>query len=599
MTAIIEENNRRKAQLARTYDPETGDPCDPGRTPVKHGGATYHVPCEMLPEISPSMSRTEFELLRFRHDFEYWALKCVTITDKLSMEEVPFRLNPPQRRLVALIEEQRRAGLPLRVIMLKARQWGGSTVIQVYFAWIQIIHRRNWNSVICAHVKDASSNIRGMFTRLLEHYPEQYWQEDCKPEFRPFERMTNVRVIPGRGCRVTICSSESQDSVRSQDVAMVHLSEVAFWKDTQRMTPDELMRAAVSGVARKPLSFVAMESTANGVGNYFHREWLRAVAGESDKAPFFVPWHEIAIYSEPVADPKALWDSLDEYERELWSRHGCTLEAIKWYKGKRSEFADHRAMMAEFPTTPEEAFCATGCGVFASADVEAMRKQGCVLKAERGEIQRGRFVASAQGCLEVWSHPQPGADYVASVDIGGRTAKADWSVISVLRRGEVPEVVAQWRGHIDHDLLATRAADLGEYYNSALLVVESNTWETSSEGRGRYILDRLSESYDNLYFREPGKPGFHTNTLTKPAVIANLIAAVREGAYTERADAACNELLEYEQSANGAYAARAGCHDDILMSRAIALWVMAETTETAAPLDITPLLRLAGYTLGR
>ncbi len=617
---IAEENRlRHEALHALEYDAVCGDSRSRWRVEVANSGEHFHVPRSMTedPDYSSAMGRHEFEMLRFRHDFEFWCAKCVRITDKITMEEIPFRLNRPQRDLVEILEGQRRMGQPMRVIMLKARQWGGSTVVQVYFAWIQIIHRRNWNSLICAHVKDASSNIRGMYSRLLEHYPQEYWEEECKPEFRPYERMTNIRYIPGRGCRVTVSSSESQESARGLDCALVHLSEVAFWKDSVLHNPADLIRSVASGVARKELSCVVMESTANGVGNFFHREWLRACSpGKSDKTPFFVPWHHIPIYSEPVADAGALWDSMDDYERALWEKHGCSLEAINWYRMKRREFDDHRAMMAEFPTTPEEAFCSTSFNVFAADDVERMRGEGADMGHERGEvtgnegdmpgdISSPRFVASPQGLARVWLHPRPGGEYIVAVDIGGRSRTADWSVITVLDRhmdtDGRPEVVASWRGHIDHDLLAWRAAAMGAWYNDALLVVESNTWEASSEGRGRYILDMLAESYPNLYFRRepgaadgPGRPGFHTNSRTKPALIAHLIALVREGGYIEHDGDALDELLHYEALPDGSYAARRGCHDDMLMSRAIALWVHSEEPREAVSIDVKALLRYAG-----
>ena len=209
--------------------------------------------------------------------------------------------------------------------------------------------------------------------------------------------------------------------------------------------------------------------------------------------------------------------------------------------------------------------------MFASADVERMRRDGCNMACERGEvtgspgglpsdISAPRFTAAPDGGCTVWSRPREGASYIAAVDIGGRSRQSDWSVISVMDRhtdsgsseGERPEVVAQWRGHIDHDLLAWKAAAMAAWYNDALLVVESNTWETASEGRGRYILDMLAENYANLYFRDdgsrdgPGRPGFHTNVATKAAVIANLIALVRDDGYIERSSEACDELLEYE-----------------------------------------------------
>ncbi|MDE5751811.1 MAG: hypothetical protein K2H88_04135, partial [Duncaniella sp.] len=246
-----------------------------------------------------------------------------------------------------------------------------------------------------------------------------------------------------------------------------------------------------------------------------------------------------------------------------------------------------------------------------------LRAEVCGLKAERGEVtgcRGGRpsdisspeFVVSDRGCCTVWARPRRGGEYIAAVDIGGRSRRADWSVISVLDRhtdaqaasDRRPEVVAQWRGHIDHDLLAWKAAALAAWYNEALLVVESNTWETSSEGRGRYILNMLADSYPNLYYRSddmetdtPGvparKPGFHTNVRTKPSVIANLIALVRDGGYLEHSSEACDELMQYEVRADGSYAARRDCHDDILMSRAIALWIHVSDAPVAVPPDLS------------
>ena len=596
---ILIENSRRNAALSHTPDPLTGDESDSDRRPYSFNGTTYYLPSAMLadPRLGVAVSETDFARLRFRYDFPFWAVSCVVITDKMTSADIPFRLNRPQRRLVGLLEAERRAGRPLRLIMLKARQWGGSTLIQIYFAWIQIIHCRNWNSLICAHVKDTAATIRGMYSKLLSRYPPDYWDEDARPEFRPFERMTNTRVIPGRECKVTVCSSENQEAARGLDCALAHLSEVAFWKDSPRHSPADLMRSVTSGIASKPLSFIAMESTANGVGNFFHREWLRAnTPGASDKIPFFVPWHEIEINRCEVSDPDALWDSMDDYERSLWTDHGCTLEAIKWYHEKRMAFSDLRSMMAEYPTTPAEAFSSTVSSVFSSKDVEVLRED-CHVKAERGEVVMSdcgdtalcvapRFVPSVDGKCELWRYPRPGGDYIVCVDIGGRTRDADFSVICVLDRHSdspdgVPEIVAQWRGHIDHDLLARKAEALGRYYGDALLVVESNSWESSSEGEGRYILDTLSARYPNLYFRPCSHEGtaqtvgFHTNMRTKPAIIANLVACVRDHGYVEHSSAACDELLQYEALPDGSYCASRGCHDDMLMTRAIALYIHA------------------------
>ena len=128
---------------------------------------------------------------------------------------------------------------------------------------------------------------------------------------------------------------------------------------------------------------------------------------------------------------------------------------------------------------------------------------------------------------------------------------------------------------------------MARYYNNAFLVIESNTYETSAYGSScesnLFILNRLAESYHNIYRRETfdsltrtysSHIGFHTNVSTKKLLISNLIEDVRDGLYVERDADACNELLTYEQLESGAFAAREGCHDDILMTRAIGLYVI-------------------------
>ena len=617
---VLAENERRKRELASEYDPTSGAGCCGPRVEEKasrlNGGRSW-VPVSMTqdPEYKRLKSKTDYERLRCRHDFEYWAAKCVKVKDKLSGEDVAFVLNRPQRRVAGMLEEDRRAERPLRLIMLKARQWGGSTLVQMYMAWIQCCLRRGHNSLICAHVKDTSAGIRGMYTKMLGSYPADLWEGDAPASFKPFERSVNTREITGRGCRVTVGSAENQEAVRGFDYQMAHLSEVAFWGDTARRNPDGFVRAVCGAVALASLTLIAMESTANGTGNYFHREWVRCSEGRGDKRAVFVPWYEIDIYQVKVDDAEGLWVSLDEYERGLWER-GCTLEMINWYHLKRREYADEGGMHAEYPTDATEAFVHSGANVFDNRKIELLRG-GCEEPGIRGEIvaagRRGReamretrIVEQAGGCLSVWREPRRGRMYVASVDIGGRSSGSDWSVIGVLdvTPGCVPEVVAQWRGHIDHDLLAWKGVSLAAHYNRALLVIESNTLEceTADGDASSYILEQIVLEYPNLYYRHSllegrtvCRPGFHTNRATKGMVIAGLIAAVRDGEYVERDVLACDELSTYTQRENGSYGARAGSHDDILMSRAIGLYVAA--TEPMVSPD--RLVMRCGATCGR
>ncbi len=610
-TELLAENHRRLALLPerRPYDPRTGEGCCGERTEVTT--PLPDLPRAFVPvamtrdaDYSPRLGATAWERLRIRHDFEYWAWRCVRIFYKTAGGEGPFRLNAGQRRVLEVMEDDRRAGRPVRVIVLKARQWGCSTLVAVYMAWYQLVLLRNCNSLICGHVKDAATNIRSMLEYLLSQYPEELWDADENggvrhPQLKSMGASQNMKALAGRDCRVTLATAIAPDAVRGANLSLAHLSEVAYYGATTQRSPEMLLKSIIGSVMPQPNTLVVMESTANGVGNFFHREWLRAEAGKSDKHAVFVPWSLIAEYSMDVADSDAatFFASFDAYERGLWDA-GLTLQQIMWHRVTSRAYPSLDAFHAEFPFTPVEAFTLSGNHVFAPERIAELRRGTCP-PAIVGELSRGVVRAESGGTLQMWEEPQDGAYYVAAVDIGGRSASADWSVISVLSHGAVPRVVAQWRGHTDHDVLADKAVALAALYNEALLVVESNTLESAGSCVGGdnslTVIDRLRESYSNLYTRPvvdnltggmTTRIGFHTNRRTKSLLINTLIAAVRDGGYVERCDEACNELSTYIQHPNGSYAARDGCHDDILMTRAMALYVISTSAPAVAPASV-------------
>ena len=633
MEITVIENERRKKEIDRPYRPETGEGSITGKR------FCFHLPDAPIPiQYIPEMMLEEVELVkllrrhgsiekfilnelkespspvikeevwrrwvkvRIKYDFEFWAVLFVRIKNKTGDSDIPFRLNRPQRRLLSELEDMRTKRLPIRLILLKARQWGGSTLVQMYMAWIQLVHRKNWNSVICAHLKDAAANIKGMYSKLLENYPVWLIDADKPLKFQPYEKMGNTSVIAETGCKVTIGSAETPESVRGADAVMAHLSEVAFWPHTRLKSPESLIRSVCGSVALLPDSVVVMESTANGTGNYFHQECERAKRGESDKRFLFIPWFEIEMYSVPVEDYDALITSLTDYEKNLWDK-GATLEAIAWYRMKRKEYRDHADMMAEYPSDDVEAFNHTGERVFDIRQVQRLR-ESCRPADKVGEVYGKAFSGKsvleglgfkeeAGGRLHIWAFPDSDMSvkdrYLVVVDIGGRSSKADYSVIVAYDRywmlfGGVPEIVAQWRGHIDHDLLAWKSVQIAAFYHHALLVIESNTLETEhTDGEHtEYILDTIADSYTHLYARVsaemirsqvPSKWGFHMNRSTKTMVVNHQIQMLRENGYIERDIQACYEHDVFERKPNGSFGAMDGHHDDILITRCIGNYI--------------------------
>lgn len=615
--ALAAENRSRNEGLQVPYDPLTGEGCCGERrlVSVPVAGEVW-LPVPMLDEVPFDMLSDEltYQKTRIKYDFEYWCATCATVRDKVSGRNVKLRLNAPQRHVLADLERQRLAGKGLRMILLKARQWGGSTLVLMYMAWIQLVLRRNWNSIICGHKRSTSSVIKGMYTKLLQHYPKQLLDDDKPLEFKTFEGNTNAKIITGRDCLVLMGTAQVDDVVRGYDIAMAHMSEVAFWPSSTMRNPEDVMRSVDGSLLVGGLTVEVLESTANGIGNYFHNEWLLSVNGETDKHAVFIPWYEIEIYRLPVdeAEIADLWKNFDDYERNLW-RIGCTLEMIKWYHEKRKSYQSHHKMMAEFPTNSTEAFSTSGRCVFSLSRLDAMRTQCCEPLA-KGELKKvngkWRIIDEGKPRLKVWKMPTTDmleSKYVVGVDIGGRSASADYSVISVIDcHDRICETVAQWRGHIDHDLLIEKAIAIASFYNQALLVVESNTLEThASDGKSAYLLRRLKDEYSNVFRRktEPHgfKVGFQTNVLTKAQVVNHLVTMVREGLLVEHDSDAIDEMSWFEERLGGGFGAIDGKHDDMVMSRGIALLVNHvyantysncsdfPTSSNSTPTDSTPL----------
>jgi hypothetical protein len=373
----------------------------------------------------------------YSNDFEGWAHDCVRITDKLSGQLIAFDLNKPQRRVLSELESMRRSGQPIRLIMLKARQWGGSTLIQTYMAWMQLVVRTGWNSLICAHVKDASAGIKGMYSRLLREYPEELKSGSPRDwEFVPYEKSQSVSYIGARDAQVAVATAQSPNSLRGSNFMMAHLSEVAFWGDGDARAASEIVRTVSGSIPLQADTLVVMESTANGTDNYFYSEWKRAVRGESDKLPIFVPWYEIEIYRYHIRDAEEernLKEQFDDYEHKLLEL-GLDVEQVAWYHCKRREYTTHESMMAEFPSTADEAFTSVSTPFFMPEEIPQIAQTDFSLQKGRRVVVMN--VAAGQGDSYMSLFSEDGGQVVALSDwnIGRRVADAMRDVAKLCRR---------------------------------------------------------------------------------------------------------------------------------------------------------------------
>ena len=660
ISKILQENERRRAIVFAPFNPITGEGSIGQRvafTISDYPIPTQYLPVEMMDEpFVKSLSKAgsvdafirdalmlpvtdeardkvveEFIRIRQKHDYPFWAAMFAYIKRKGGGTDVLFRLNRPQRKLIKRLEKMRKAGKPIRLILLKARQWGGSTAIQIYMAWLQLVHEVGLNSLIIAHQGTGSDEIKDMFDRMIKSYPVEMLHElgdayaPNEPKMVGVGKSGNIFRVPQRNCKIKIGTAERPNSCRGGDYNLVHLSEVALWKETDGKKPEDIVRSACSGILLRPYTMIVYESTPNGVGNFFHKEYLAAKKGLSQFEAMFVAWFEIEQYELPFENEAEKYEFAKKlfanrrneeiksdreepgtYLWRLWEK-GATLEAIHWYVSERSKYTNHGDMASEYPSDDIEAFTYSGRKVFSSEDVEQFRPACRAPRwigeiygsADEGEkaIEGLRFKKEADGRLFMW-HDVERSDteevtdrYLVVVDVcKGHTKNADFADILVIDRlfmmdGEPPVVAAEWHGHIDMDKLAWKATQVAAYYNNALLVIESNTLETNNtKGEAEYILTLIHEVYGRqLYARKqsaedirqglPKKYGYHTNPLTKKVVIYNLKVVIRERLYIEREEACLDEYLTYVETENNVFEAMEGYHDDRLMTRAIGMQV--------------------------
>lgn len=662
MVEELLKEERRRCRLFTGFDPLTGDGCPSERKMlaipdmpfpkqlvpvgvydnplvklVRDAGSVKDFIVRYYGEASVDMC---FEMIvkmlvvaRAKDDPAFALYVFFRIQSKTTGEMIPFKCNYPQRLVLEELEKMRRDGVPIRLVILKARQWGGSTLVQLYMAWVQLFLKEGWYSVILAQTKDTSKRIKAMYTKVLSTLPAWAIDGEGKIHFAPYEKSASDSILTwdngdiARNNVVSIASYENYDSVRGNAYSMAHYSEVAFWKDTDGKSPEEVISSVSGGIMELPLTIEVLESSARGNAGYFYEECQLAMKGESGRRFIFIPFFYIEHDTLPVKSKRAfaqwLLDVKDmdtapngcadagKYYWYMWTL-GATFEHIKWYIQKRKTFHDHANMATEAPIDPVEAFKNSGNMVFNPYRLDELRKmyvrEPDYVGDVRGRTSKGngalddvRFVEDKHGCMKVWAMPNTTLNvkhrYVVSVDIGGRSKTSDYSVITVLDRmammaggSGIPKVVARWRGHIRHDMLAWKAAQVAKLYNKALLVFESNTYDAEKEKNTdgehlEFVLDEVGDAYENMYFRrnnseeiregEARKWGFQTNKVTKIKLIDNLVVYVDDGLWNEPDGLMFDELRIYEKREDGSFGNVRGKdnHDDVLMSTAIALYV--------------------------
>lgn len=492
---------------------------------------------------------------------------CLKIKTK-SGTVVPFRLNDAQRKLYAVAKRQQDAGKPVRLIILKARQLGFSTLTEglIFHACAT---RRNVNALIVAHREDATANLFRMSKLFYDELPAP-----VKPMLRAsnaqelvFENPSKLRsereARPGLRSRIRCATAGGRGIGRSDTLQCVHLSEYAFWPDGADGKASTLA-GILQAVPSLPGTMVVIESTANGFEDFKER-WDAAVAGENDFEPVFFAWFENPDYSMPVV-PGTEWTP---EERDLKAAYRLTDGQLQWRRWCIANNCGGSLDMfrQEYPASPGEAFLHSGTGVFDNEQI-VLRLERLPSHAGRGEFTDGEWTESETGAITLYELPEEGVPYVLGGDTAGEGSDYFTAIVIDNVTGRI---AAKLRQKYSEPEYVRQIYALGSFYNDALVAIETNfsTYPVMKLQEMEYP-NQYSREREDTYTRQMRKSyGFRTDRQSRPRAIANLVEVFSSHPewFTDRE--LLEEMLTFCYNEDHRPEALAGKHDDLVMGAAI------------------------------
>jgi hypothetical protein len=540
---------------------------------------------------------------------------------------IQFLPNRTQRKILAAMLAQAAAGLPVRIIILKARQVGCSTLIAMLFYAI-VSEIRNRAAFVCAHDDDSSQVLWGKVQVAHDSLPagERKPTRYCtrkeltfkSPHFSQYKVQTAGKENLGRGATYQF----------------VHKSEVPMWR-TQAKTLTSLDQT----VPTLAETVVVEESTAKGVGDAFHKNWLAAydryMADPSNLAgyiPIFVSWLDHEEYTMAV-ERGYVWGDLDGDEADLRTL-GASWEQLRWRRWAIVNLChgDVEEFKQEYPSTPDEAFRMSGRRAIPDLITRQHRRtaiSGRRVRFKNNPKRKGVVEcwpgSYSQHYWEIFKYPQPDHDYIVAGDVAegelsdpaDEKSPPDYHGGFVLDRVTL-EQVAAWRGRatptgrdVDADVFGAEMLKAARYYNNAYVSPEVNAAGIAAVlviKRARYARLFLRHRPDEQV--EDGSVpvyGWRTTAGNRDQMIDDWLAACRPdeagdfaGQIVVRSARLAGEEESFIVRKSGKREHREGAHDDELFAGLIALQLhrlcprtrpLRMTAEQRAMHDVRELVR--------
>jgi len=487
-------------------------------------------------------------------EFDFYSKSALKIRTK-DGDIRNLNLKPAQLLLQDAVDKQMAAEGKVRVIILKARQQGLSTYVGGYL-YFNVSQRKACKAMVVTHHSDSTRALFDMTKRYHENCPEL-----LKPHTKYSSRRELTFDVLDSSFVVATAGGESIG--RGETLTHVHASELAFW---QKSTALENWNGMTQAVPNKKGTAIFVESTANGDSGICYALWKGAVDGTNGYVPVFIPWFMDPEYRETVPSNFEITPE----ETELSKKYDLDNEQLMFRRRKIAQNGIE-LFQQEYPAEPNEAFISTGRPVFNPQTLQENLEAAPDPK-QRLALEGDDWLENVRGELTLYRTLDPGEKYTIGADVAMGVRGGDYSVAQVLDSKK--RQVATYRAQVHPDYFATVLYRLGEFFNFAYIIVENNS-------HGILTCTRLGKdmAYPNFYTeiqvdkltdKETVKLGFTTTSKTKPLIIDELRAAVRENKITLNDKVTIREMLTYIVNNNGGMEAEAGCFDDCVMSLALA-----------------------------
>lgn len=504
-------------------------------------------------------------------------LKYLYIKTK-KKELVPLIPNEVQVTVMAAVRKLRLAGRPVRIAILKGRQFGISTLIEaIIYAFTSQI--ANTNSLI---MSDDEGGSKYLFEMTKTYHDELQLRE---PHLAPAKKYSNEMKLEfdKRRSVILIDTAKNVDAGRKYTFHLAHLSEVSRFKNFL-----DTLLSLMQSIPDNPGTMCFLETTANGENDFctwWRQKEAEGKAGKSDWVLIFLSWkdhHEYVRAFFNDAEKDYFLKSLTFEEKKLQEEHQLTLEQLHWRRytitdkcgGKLDKFKQ------EYPLTADEAFISSGKRIFSTEICRPQVPNVCEAKA-RGEVEwdenRAFFRPADDGYLKIFKQPVRSHRYLIAADSSDGIPGGDPACAQIIDLSTW-EQAAVLHGQIPPDIFGTKLFALGAFYNWAFIAPEVNNQGlvTTLKLRDLFYPAHLIAHHEKVNFdittgerKSYEELGWNTNSKTKPLIISDLTEALRELLIVLHDTDTLAELNHYSLLADNTMGGSGGYHDDRVMALAI------------------------------